>query len=192
MAIELPKPFSPVSSGLGDFAKFLPNLLTTGQAIGQSQSAINAQISGGEIQASAYRSQGANAHAIANYNIKLEKIDVARKVNDLSRNVQRAIGRQRVQAANTGFSSTSKSFLMVMSDTLDGFDTVFTQAKADSEIRENQIRFQASQQAIDSENRARAAGFQAELSAFQIEQQQAKQISGLGTQLTQSITSLLG
>lgn len=180
-----------MANKLTTFTELLPNMLTTGTSIFQSQQAINTQIQGGLIQSQAYRNSGNQARAIANYNIQLNKIDLNRKMSDLNRNVQRAIGKQRSQAVATGFAGTSKSFLAVMNETLDGFDQAATLAQTNFNIKSDQIRFQAEQHRVDSENRARAAEFESQVAAFKTGQKQAGQITGLATMVGQGLTDLV-
>lgn len=181
-----------MTEGLEKFATFLPGLIKSGSSILQTDDAINATISGGEIQADAYRAKGQQSYAIANYNISLERLQTDKEVNNLRRNVQQAIGRQRVQAAKSGLAGTSKSFLLVMNETMNGFDNAINQAQTNLTIKEDQIRFQAAQQAVDAENRARAVEFQTQIATFQQGVQQAEQTSGFITQLGGAASSLLG
>ena len=175
----------------------MANLLTAVQGIGtllggiSGITRINQGIgmikSGGDLQAASFRNAATISKASASYNAQLEDIALNRQLDSTSRQLQRVLGEQKVQAAVSGFSTGSKSFLSVMNETLDMVDSQVKDMRSSSSQRKAAIMFEGEAAAVQAENQARNAEYQAEVAAYQARQQRSEAISGL---VNQGITFL--
>lgn len=79
--------------------------------------------------------QGAKAAEQAGqFNASVEQFNSTQRLNALARQVQQVLGTQSVQAAGSGFSSTSKSILAIKAATLDELDRQIVEGKASSKL----------------------------------------------------------
>lgn len=84
--------------------------------------------------------------------------DLNRKLGQLSRDIQRTASQQRVAAAGSGLAPGSKSFLLVMNDSLNQAERVALESRNSAKFAQDKALFQgqvASAQADLSASRAR-------------------------------------
>jgi hypothetical protein len=151
----IPQPFQSFSAtSAADKSAFQSKALA-----GLFQQGVGAslQYSAGAGLADFYNGSANQSYALANYNIGLQRLQHSRQVFDLQRSLQKTLGRQKIQFASRGISSTSKSALMLANEALDTFDMAINNSYTDLQIKEDQIQFQAQQAAADSQRRAAAA-----------------------------------
>lgn len=157
-------------------------LLQTGLSIAGQSSSVTRLKSAGDLQADVFRTAGASAQALANYNIGLDRLQARQQIDTLSRNLQRSLGRQSGDVIASGISSQSKSAMLLRNELLDAFDREILNVINNQAIVADQRRFNAQMQQVDFENRARAARFGAELQTNLARQQQAKSFQSVANQ----------
>lgn len=134
--------------------------------IGTQLSGANMALEAGSLSASAFRSEAATTKAIAEYNISTDQINAARRNDELIKGIRSTSAAQQTEAAATGFSSSSQSFLAIMNATLNQASDRLIMERNDQDIRTTNARFTAEAQAVGLENQARAAEFAAETASF--------------------------
>lgn len=112
---------------------------------------------GSSIQADAYRNAIPGVYGIANFNIGVVNRNLARGLDDLSKKLIRTTSTQRAQAAGTGFSVASKSFQQIQTETVDVILAKANDIRSDAELERQRIWYEAQVEAVNLENRARAA-----------------------------------
>lgn len=157
------------------------NFINLGASLAQLGAAQSAQ---------AYRLASAASIAAGQYNAGIERLNLNRQLDATAREIQQVSSTQRTQAASTGFSSGSKSFLSVMNDTLTGFERFIIDSKNTSVQRQQAILFEAQTQAVAFENQARASEYQGQVQSA-LAQSRSSGFSGLG-QIFGQIGSLFG
>lgn len=156
---------------------------------------------GAQLTASGFRESAKAVQAATGFNLDILQQNSLRQLAAVSRQFQRTLGSQIVTQARSGLSLTSKSFLLVQSESIDVFNDTLNKIKIDAEnqrrsqvfqsqIRqvnlENQARaadFRASAERVLASNRAAEAAFQGEISQFQAQQKVAR---GIPTILSQA------
>lgn len=125
---------------------------------------------GSQVAATAFRNAGVASLAAAEYNVSIEQLNTSRNLDALSREIRSFTSSQKVAAASSGLSITSKSFLSVMNDTLDTFSNQVVDVKNSSKQAQKAILFEGKAAQVEFENRARAAEFQGAIASFQASQ----------------------
>lgn len=77
---------------------------------------------GAELQASSFRTAGANTIAAANYNNAISTINFNNQLNSFNKEVRSYVGKQHINQAASGFSASSKSHLDITSETLNSLE----------------------------------------------------------------------
>jgi hypothetical protein len=95
------------------------------------------------------------ASAAGGFNAQVELYNSTKRINHLARQVRRVLGTQGVQAAGTGFRSTSKSFLMVKAAGLAELERRIVEEKSASDLQQKVLRFQAERRAAAIRSSAR-------------------------------------
>ena len=142
----------------------------------------NLQLQGAQLAAGSFRTAGVASMAAANYNTQLVDIDLSRKLDAASRQLQRVLGEQTTQAAITGFQSGSKSFLAVMNETLDSVDSQVRDLRTGATQRKASILFEGQAAQVNYENQARQAEYQGEVAAYQSRRQFSEGLVGVVNQ----------
>lgn len=139
-------------SDAGDSANFIRN------------NAISLALTGGAIAARGYRQAGANALATAQYNSQVLANNLTIELDAFSREIQKVGATQRAQIGQSGFMPGSKSFLMVMNETISA-------AQRQTVIRRNAVY--QKQQAIMFEGTMQKQAYDIQAQIAEITAQQA-------------------
>lgn len=150
------------SSNIEDFA----SLLGAASGIAGQFSAADQKIAAGNMSAAGFRTDAASIAAITDYNIAVNKINLSRRLEEIKLGVRRTASTQRTQAASTGFSSSSQSFLDIMNNTLNDASDRLVMERNDQEIINVQDRYVAEVQMVSLESAARVEQFNAQTAAF--------------------------
>lgn len=113
------------------------------------------------LSAAGYRTAQGSIEGSLNFNLAIDRKNLTRQLSATSRQAQRVLGRQTVEAASSGFNLNSKSFLMLRNEATDLFSNALLNLKLDAENTRRSNIFQAEVQKVNLENQARAAEFQA-------------------------------
>jgi hypothetical protein len=156
---------------------------------------------GAELSAAALRSSIKSLTDTAIFNIGISQQNEKRKIESISRQLQRAKGLQLSAQAKSGLSVTSKSFLQLQNEAFSSFEKRMLNTKIDAEnsrrsqVFETQVRqtnlenqaraqeYRASAERTLSANRAAEASFQGDIAQFKAGQQTAKAIPTLLSQV---------
>ncbi len=112
---------------------------------------------GTEQQIGAYKAAGAASMAAAKYNAQLEKVDSERRQIQLGRQVSSVLSTQRAQAGASGLEVQSKSFLVLMNESLSTFERAIVDERNVAAQRQEAILFEGRAAEAEARNRARAA-----------------------------------
>lgn len=88
-------------------------------------------------------SAASRAREAGSFNAQVDQFNSTKRINNLARQVQRVLGTQGVQAASSGFRSTSKSFLAIKSATLSELERQIVEEKSASSLRQTVAKFNA-------------------------------------------------
>lgn len=167
-----------------NFLNQVPTILSGALGAFQQSKGFDIQIGASQRQAQFFRQSASATQAIAEYNIELDRQALARELDSTSRQLRRLMSTQRSQMATTGAALGSKSFLAIANASLDAVQRQVLDARNSQKIVADQRRFQAKQQAVNFQNRALAADFEAEVSMFRQRRARAGAIqSGVSTLL---------
>jgi len=180
------------SNKLQSFTEFLPSLLGTVESLRRTDNALNLSVQGANLAANQFRLSGAANLAQGQYNAALQKLNTNRQLDALSREIRSTLSSQQVLTATSGLSTTSKSFLAVMNDTLTKFERQIVDLRSVSEQRQRQILFDAESRRVQAENQARAQVFSGQIQANAAKNQKAKIGQSLFNQGLNLATTLLG
>lgn len=133
---------------------------------GSMMSANNTQAIG-NMRAAAARAQIPGIFGMATLDINNVNVQMKRQLGELSRQLITTAGAQRAQAAGSGFSVGSNSFMSVMAATRTDAERRADNLRIDAEIQRQRIWYSAQLQANQLENQARIAQFSASASASQ-------------------------
>ena len=158
-------------------------LLTSIGSLFNFQRGISIQEDAADIAGLGFRQQIPNVHGIADYNIALDKRDLQRQLDVFSRQISRTGGLQRTQLAKSGVDITSDSAMAIQNATLDQSMRSIVRSRNDQKVLADQRKFQAAQQSVELENRARLAEFRAETNVFQSKQRFNSMIPSLINQI---------
>lgn len=158
--------------GVANMAQGFGGIMQMGQA-------ADLAVQGANLQAASYRQAAGASLAAANYNAAINRINRDRQLDATSRQIMRIGATQRTQAAMSGFTGTSKSFLSVMNATLAQFERQVVDVRNTAKQKEEAILFEGRAQAAQFENQARAAEFQGQIAAFNIQSRQSQQMGSL-------------
>lgn len=117
---------------------------------------------GALLSASGLRQRAQSILDATEFNLQINSQNNLRKLTQLSRSMQRTLGRQLSQQASTGLSLTSKSFLQIQSETANQFDTAIQQLKIDAENVQRATIYDSLIKQTNLENEARAKEYQAQ------------------------------
>jgi len=117
-----------------------------------------------------------SARAAGDFNSQVEAYNSTKRLNALARDVQKVLGTQGVQAASTGFRSTSKSFLAVKAAGLAELERQIVEEKSASRLRQSVAKFEA-------ESRAASLRAQARTQRRSTFMQLGQNLSGMGNLL---------
>ena len=110
-------------------------------------------------QAQSYRAGGQASIATAQYNAALLGVERDRELNQLSRRIGSFLSTQRAQAAKSGLSSTSKSVLALLSDTMTEFERQSTEIRNTTKQRQDSVIYEGRVAQHVANQQARAAQF---------------------------------
>jgi len=183
--LNIPYPsFNSGSSGGGSGLGALNNLTSllgpiaqVGAGFAGVSGGVGHILAGGDLQAGTLRQAGETATITANYNIQLEKLNLARSLDNLSRQAGRSMAAQRVASVNNS-GGISKSSLMVMHSNLAQFERQILRERENSKFKQDAMLFDAQLTETQYENQARAAEYQSEVAAYNVKVQQAQAIGG--------------
>lgn len=167
------------------FLNQAPTIISGIGGLLQQQRGFDLQVGAAQKQAFAFRQAAASTQNIAEYNIELDRQQLARDLDSTSRQLRKLMATQSSQMATTGASLGSKSFLAIANSSLDAVQRQVLDARNAQRIVADQRRFQAAQQAVDLQNQARAREYEAEISMFR------KRRAGIQG-VTSGISTLLG
>lgn len=122
---------------------------------------------GSLLQAAGFRQTAQSLQGTTSFNLEVDKTNLQRRLKSTSRQFQRLIGKQTVQAAGTGLAISSKSFLALRNEASTEFSRELLNLKLDAENARRGKIFESSVKASQLENQARAAEFQAGLQRSQ-------------------------
>lgn len=150
---------------------------------------------GAMLTASGLRTSAESVKKEAASNIEVAKVNEYRRLQSISRQFQRTLGRQTVQAAKSGIAVGSKSFMQLRNETSNIFKRTILDLKTDTEDAIQNRLFESRIKQANLENQARAFEFKAtnerylaNIQAQNVESQ--TKTRGLGT-LLGSVTNLL-
>ncbi len=152
-------------------------------SIGQIQSGAKIAQQGAEYSASSLRVAGASALDAARYNAAIVGANLITTLGVLGRDIRKTTGMQRAQAASTGFDLASGSTLSIFNDTLDQYQREIIGQKNQAQQKQTSILFEGASQQAMYENQARAALYQGDIAQYNADQQTAKGIGGLFSNL---------
>ncbi len=174
-----------------DFKSQLPTILSKAfgafNAFSNISSGIDIQRQSGEVAAQGLEQSAAQVGAIAEYNIQLDRLATAKRLDVTSRDIRQVTSQQRTQLANRGLSLTSQSALSIMNNTLDIFERKILDIRNVQNIREDQRRFSAEQEKVSLIEQATAQRFETELGIFRSRRKQASGVANTLTQITQTL-----
>jgi hypothetical protein len=167
----------------------LPNVIEGLSGMFTQSQGTSLQVEGNRLSAQGYRTAAVQTIASANFNNQIRQLNLNRQLDAFSREIRQFTAEQRVSAAASGASLASKSFLLVMNDTLSKFERQVIQARNSTEQAKNASLFEARSSAVSLENQARAADFRGDFAEAEGSRQRTKSLVSIGTN---AVTSLLG
>ncbi len=118
---------------------------------------IITELAGTAQAVSAYNSAGKAGVAAAQYNVKLNEINLNRELNVLSSELKSFSGKQKADIAASGVSVGSKSALFAMNQALSNFEKEALIARENTRFQNDLLLFEAKQQqkAFKAQGKAR-------------------------------------
>jgi len=161
----------------------LGSLFSSLGSIYQMSRGIGMQEDAARVAGQGFRQDAVNAGQVAEYNIALDQREFTRQLDAFSRQIAATASTQVSQASVSGIDIGSQSTLSVINQGLDQAIRATIDARNDVKITADQRRFQAQQQQVALENRARLAEFQGEVAAYQSRQRLGRFIPSLANQI---------
>jgi len=116
---------------------------------------------GALLSAAGFRQSAEAVKRATQFNLTVDAVNNQRRLKGVSRQFQRALGRQLNQQARTGLGLGSKSFLLLRNEALDSFERSIINIKVDTENQRRSRVFESQVKQVNLENQARAAEFRA-------------------------------
>jgi hypothetical protein len=155
-----------ILTGLGGvFGKFQAASLVSSASAAQAQNIrIGGEIAatGALLSAQGFRQSAIGVARATEFNLATDKINNYRKMQSISRQFQRTLGRQITQQARSGIGLASKSALEVRNETLNVFGRAMINFRIDAENKRRATIFESQIKQTNLENQARAAEFRAQ------------------------------
>lgn len=143
------------------------------QGISDADAGAQLAIQGGQLQAQSYRVAGASAMAAATYNSQVIGVNLIASLDLFGRQIRQNTSSQRTQAAYSGLSVSSGSFMSVMNGSLDVFSRQVTSARTAAQQKQTSILFEGASQQVAYENQARIAEYNGQVEAWKGQRQAA-------------------
>lgn len=191
-----------LTGAAGVFGKFQAANLVGSAAASQAQGIrIGGEIAaqGALLSAQGFRQSAISVARATEFNLATDQINNQRRLQSISRQFQRTLGKQTVQTAKSGLALTSKSFLELRNESLDIFGRAMLNFRIDAENKRRATIFESQVKQTNLENQARAAEYRAQAervlasnraaeAAFQGDIARSKAIGGA----IRGLTTLLG
>lgn len=120
------------------------------------------------------RQQAAQAIALGQYNVELDRLKTARALEAKQRQFEMMVGAQRTQLAASGLRSSSQSFLEVSNEALTRATKDLLRIKEDADQRQENIMFSAASRENETQQRRQALQFQKEVDQYKAGVKKAK------------------
>ena len=143
----------------------IPSIFQMGQ--GQSLMGQGAQLAqqGGQVAASSWMMAGVASLQAAEYNNSIENLRMTREMDYLNRQSKSFISQQWADSTNTGFKSTSKSFLQMMHESVSSVEKQVIQNRNTSDQRKQSMMYQGRIAEAEAINKAKSALYDAQIAA---------------------------
>lgn len=169
---------------MDNLLKILPDLAQGFLGLQTQMKGFQLQAGAAQMAAQGFRQAASATKAIAEYNIELDRQRLMKQQDLYSRQVRNMMASQKVAMATTGFAQTSKSFLATANASLDIAARNVQSMRDAQKLQATQRRFEADVAAVDLQNRALAADYQAEVAQWRASNAQRAAIgSGITTVL---------
>lgn len=152
---------------MGTIGKVLQGGMQFGSGLIQINQGAGLAGLGGNISAEAFRNAGVASVAAANYNSSLINLNAQRQMNALSYEIQKFSSAQIAQTAVSGADPKSKSFLLVMSESMSVFENMVLDFRSSVTQQQEATEYEGRAAQVMYENQARASEYQGQLAAWQ-------------------------
>lgn len=139
------------------------NLIGGIMGMEQKQAGYELKAAGYEAQAGIYRTAGITSVNTAKYNVMVDKVNTARKMDAMSRQITGTFATNRATLGASGLGFGSKSALMIANDNLTTYERTVTQERNAAAQRQQSMEYEGLNAQIAAENQARASEYQAQL-----------------------------
>lgn len=154
---------------------------------------------GALLSASGYRESAKALEPALMFNLEIDSMNHQRQLDAMGRQASRILSKQTAQVAQAGISVGSKSALMMRNEVVNNLSTQVLYSSIDTENKrraeifgKNMQVYTLEGQAINAENQANIATWQAEVSAVNARNQQAISSYQSNQKVMSGIPSILG
>lgn len=149
------------------------------QGISLANEGADIAVAGAKYNSELYQMAANTSIEAAQYNQQIEKLNLDRQMDALSRETTKLFSRNQSTWANTGFSMASKSYLAVQSSAEAQIGRQVKQMRATSKQRMEEIMYEGRVAQVRYLNEAKNAEYQGQLASYQADQATSKSIGGL-------------
>lgn len=155
------------------------NLLNGFMGMEQKQAGYELQAAGHEANAGLYRTAGITSMNTAKYNVMVDKVNTARKMDAMSRQITGTFATNRATLGASGLGFGSKSSLMIANDNLTSYERTVTQERNAAAQRQQSMEYEGLNAQIAAENKARAEEYQAQIQMAMADAQGGSDMFGM-------------